>query len=109
MCEEVYGEFWSRRLVCVVSGASLIMLPLVVLYACPSSVYVCIVQDSAESILYDILPIQDLHSDDLGALRTPLDVVFKGSFVFWDKKPKTCLALTTAFSMPFPLPSFVPR
>ncbi|KAM5541905.1 hypothetical protein V8D89_004634 [Ganoderma adspersum] len=38
-------------------------------------------------------PSRDLHSDDLAALRTRLDVVFKGSLVFQDKKPKTRLGL----------------
>ncbi|OJT06676.1 Separin, partial [Trametes pubescens] len=35
----------------------------------------------------------DLHSDDLAALRTRLDVVFKGSLVFQEKKPKSRLGL----------------
>ena len=38
-------------------------------------------------------PSRDLHSDDLAALRARLDVVFKGSLVFQDKKPKTRLGL----------------
>ncbi|EIW51672.1 separase [Trametes versicolor FP-101664 SS1] len=35
----------------------------------------------------------DLHSEDLAALRTRLDVVFKGSLVFQEKKPKSRLGL----------------
>ncbi|PIL26880.1 hypothetical protein GSI_11060 [Ganoderma sinense ZZ0214-1] len=38
-------------------------------------------------------PSRDLHSDDLAALRTRLDAVFKGSLVFQDKKPKIRLGL----------------
>ena len=36
---------------------------------------------------------KDLHSDDLAALRTRLDVIFKGGLVFQEKKPKVRLGL----------------
>ncbi|KAI0646724.1 peptidase family C50-domain-containing protein [Trametes meyenii] len=38
-------------------------------------------------------PVPDAHPDDLAALRSRLDAVFKGSLVFQEKKPKSRIGL----------------
>ncbi|KAI0634651.1 peptidase family C50-domain-containing protein [Trametes polyzona] len=39
------------------------------------------------------MPTPEVHPDDLGALRSRLDAVFKGSLVFQEKKPKSRIGL----------------